>query len=106
MSAAKQARRRLGDIGFKIFCWMVTGLALVALAAILWSLLAQGFDNLNLKIFTKSTPAPNSAGGLANAIVGSIMMCVLAMIMALAVGVMVVRVLRTLAREARVSGSA
>jgi phosphate transport system permease protein len=88
MSAAKQVRRRVGDIGFKIFCWLVTGLALVALAAILWSLLAQGFGGLNLDVFTKSTPAPGSPGGLANAIVGSIMMCVLAMVLALVVGVL------------------
>jgi len=88
MSAAKQARRRIGDIGFKIFCWTVTGLALVALAAILWSLLTQGFGGLNLDVFTKSTPAPGSPGGLANAIVGSIMMCVLAMVLALVVGVL------------------
>jgi phosphate transport system permease protein len=88
MSAAKQARRRVGDVSFKVFCWVVTALALVALAAILWSLLVQGFGGLNLAVFTKSTPAPGSPGGLANAIVGSIMMCVLAMVLALVVGVL------------------
>ena len=88
MSAAKQTRRRIGDIGFKVFCWTVTALALVALAAILWSLLTQGFGGLNLNVFTKSTPAPGSPGGLANAIVGSIMMCVMAMVLALVIGVL------------------
>ncbi|MBS0334433.1 MAG: phosphate ABC transporter permease PstA [Proteobacteria bacterium] len=88
MSAAKLARRRVGDVAFKVFCWLVTGLALVALAAILWSLLVQGFGGLNLDVFTKSTPAPGSRGGLANAIVGSILMCVLAMVIALTVGIL------------------
>jgi phosphate transport system permease protein len=88
VSAGKLARRRVGDLAFKTFCWVVTALALIALAAILWSLLAQGFGGLNLDVFTKSTPAPGSPGGLANAIVGSIMMCVLAMVMAVTIGVL------------------
>jgi phosphate transport system permease protein len=88
VSAAKQVRRRAGDIAFKVFCTVVTALALVALAAILWSLLSQGFGGLNLNVFIKSTPAPGSPGGLANAIVGSIMMCALAMVLALAIGVL------------------
>jgi len=88
VSAARLARRRVGDVAFKAFCWVVTGLALIALAAILWSLLVQGFGGLNLDIFIKSTPAPGSPGGLANAIVGSIMMCVLAMVLALVIGIL------------------
>jgi phosphate transport system permease protein len=88
ISTARLARRRAADIVFKIFCVVVTALALVALAAILWSLLTQGIGGLNLDVFTRSTPAPGSRGGLANAIVGSITMCVLAMVMALAVGLL------------------
>ncbi|HEY3950219.1 phosphate ABC transporter permease PstA [Phenylobacterium sp.] len=88
MSAAKLARRRVGDIAFKVFCVLVTALALVALAAILWSLLVQGLGGLNPKVFVKETPAPGSPGGLANAIVGSIEMCLLAMVIALTVGIL------------------
>jgi phosphate transport system permease protein len=88
VSAAKVARRRVSDILFKIFCVVVTLVALTALAAILWSLLSQGIGGLDLYIFTKSTPAPGSKGGLANAIVGSILMCTMAMILALAIGIL------------------
>jgi phosphate transport system permease protein len=88
VSAAKLARRRIGDIAFKVFCVAVTALALVALAAILWSLLVQGLGGLDPKVFVKETPAPGSPGGLANAIVGSIEMCLLAMVIALTVGVL------------------
>jgi phosphate transport system permease protein len=88
VNAAKLVRRRVSDVTFKVFCVTVTFLALVALAAILWSLLSQGLGGLNLDVFTKSTPAPGSPGGLANAIVGSMMMCVLAMVMALTIGVL------------------
>jgi phosphate transport system permease protein len=88
MSAAKLARRRVTDIGFKIFCWVVTALALIALVAILWSLLSQGVGGLNLDVFTKRTMSTGSHGGLANAIIGSIEMCLLAMVIALTVGVL------------------
>jgi phosphate transport system permease protein len=56
------------------------------LAAILWSLLSQGVGGLNLDVFTKRTMSTGSHGGLANAIVGSIEMCLLAMVLALVVG--------------------
>jgi phosphate transport system permease protein len=88
MSAAKLARRRVGDLAFKVFCVTVTALALAALAAILWSLLSQGVGGLNLDVFTKRTMSTGSHGGLANAIVGSIEMCLLAMAIALTVGVL------------------
>jgi phosphate transport system permease protein len=87
-SATKVARRKVTNIAFEGFCVLVTVFALVALAAILWSLLTQGIGGLNLDVFTLSTPAPGSRGGLANAIVGSLMMCFLAMILALVLGVL------------------
>ena len=88
VSAVKIARRRTTDIAFKVFCVVVTAVALAALAAILWSLLSQGVGGLNLDVFIRSTPAPGSRGGLANAIVGSIMMCLLAMVLALVFGIL------------------
>lgn len=88
MSAAKLARRRIGDIVFKVFCVAVTAFALIALAAILWSLLSQGLGGLNLHVFTERTMSTGSNGGLANAIMGSIEMCLVAMVLALTVGVL------------------
>ena len=87
-SATRVVRRRLINSIFQVFCVVVTGVALIALAAILWSLLSQGIGGINLDVFTKSTPAPGSPGGLANAIVGSIMMCALAMVIALVIGIL------------------
>ena len=70
MSAAASPRltRRLAEAAFLGFCWAATGLALIALAAILWSLVEMGVGGLNLHVFTMSTPAPGSDGGLLNAI--------------------------------------
>ena len=81
-------RRKATNLAFTGFCFAVTAIALLALAAILWSLLSQGIGGLNLDVFTLSTPAPGSRGGLANAIVGSIMMCLLAMVIATVIGVL------------------
>jgi phosphate transport system permease protein len=88
VSSALVARRRIGNLVFVGFCYIFTALALVALAAILWSLLRQGVGGINLDVFTMSTPAPGSRGGLANAIAGSIMMALLAMVIAVVVGVL------------------
>lgn len=87
-SKVRVARRRATNLAFSGFCVGVTGVALIFLAAILWSLLSQGIGGLNLDVFTLSTPAPGSKGGLANAIAGSIMMCVLAMVIATVVGIL------------------
>ena len=86
--AAKVARRRVANLVFEAFCVLITIVALAALAAILWDLLHKGLAGINLDIFTRSTPAPGSRGGLANAIVGSAMMCVLAMVAAVVIGVL------------------
>src|SRR5260221_7787055 len=87
-SAPGMAARRIGNSLFTVFCWAVTALALTALAAILWSLVSQGIGGINLDLFTKSTPAAGSPGGLANAIMGSLMMCATGMAIALLIGVM------------------
>jgi phosphate transport system permease protein len=81
-------RRRATNALFLGFCAAVTLVALAALAAILWTLLSKGLGGLNLDVFLKATPAPNSHGGLANAILGSIGMCVAAMVMAVALGLL------------------
>lgn len=101
MTAATAPRlsRRIAEGVFLVFCWVATGVALLALAAILWSLLSQGIGGLDLDIFTKSTPAPGSDGGLLNAILGSLMMCVVAMIGAVFVGVLAGTWLSEFARE-------
>ena len=84
----RRARRTLADGVFTGFCYFAAFVALVALAAILWSLLVRGFGGVNLNVFTKSIPAEGSVGGLANAIIGSIIMCAIAMVIAVVVGVL------------------
>jgi phosphate transport system permease protein len=88
VSARLVATRRLSNLLFVGFCGLVTLIALIALGLILYSLVAQGMAGMNLDILTKDTPAAGSPGGLRNAIVGSIMMSVMGMVIALAIGIM------------------
>ncbi|HEV7157788.1 MAG TPA: phosphate ABC transporter permease PstA [Caulobacteraceae bacterium] len=88
VSLAKVGRRRLENRLFVAFCMAVTGLALAALALILISLARQGISGLNLAVFTRSTPAAGTPGGLLNAIVGSILLCALGMAIAGVIGVL------------------
>ncbi|HVY33979.1 MAG TPA: phosphate ABC transporter permease PstA [Caulobacteraceae bacterium] len=82
------ARRKIGNSIFVVFCWVGAAIALTFLALILASLVTKGLGGMDLKIFTMDTPAPGSPGGLRNAILGSIMMCALAMVLAVIVGVL------------------
>ena len=53
-------------------CAMAFGL--LWLGWILFTLLLNGLQAIDISLFTQSTPAPQSAGGLLNAIVGSVLM--------------------------------
>jgi phosphate transport system permease protein len=73
---------------FIMACLAATITAITALVFILWSLVVQGIGGIDLNVFTKSTPAPGSEGGLLNAMFGSLMMCALAMAIAIIVGIL------------------
>lgn len=62
---------------------------LVWLIWILWETLTLGVGGLNMALFTESTPPPNAdGGGLANAIVGSLLMVSLATGLGTPVGIL------------------
>ena len=56
------------------------------LAIILGTLLIKGLAGINLAVFTEMTPPPQAAGGLANAIVGSLIMTGLAVAIGTPIG--------------------
>lgn len=85
---SRAIRRRAVNILFVAACAFATVVALGALALILWSLVSQGIGGLDTQVFTMTQPAPGSPGGLANAIMGSLMMCGIAMVIAVIVGVL------------------
>jgi phosphate transport system permease protein len=82
VSAARIAQRRISNGAFVAFCYLVTAIALIFLVAVLWTLIQKGFSGISLDTFTKDTPAAGSIGGLRNALIGSVLLCGLAMIIA------------------------
>lgn len=80
--------RRLKSQIFYGLCFIATASALFVLSLILWSLFSKGLAGFNLEIFTLDTPAPDSVGGLRNAIIGSLFMCFIGMTIALFVGIL------------------
>lgn len=58
------------------------------LCSILWTLFSRGFAYLNPRVFTEMTPPPGSAGGLLNAIVGSVMLTGLATLIGTPIGIL------------------
>jgi phosphate transport system permease protein len=84
----RRARRTAANAVFFVGCSLATLIALAALGMIMTSLLQQGLGGLNLDVFTRVTPAPGSQGGLMNAIIGSLLMCALAMVIAVVVGLL------------------
>ena len=55
---------------------------------ILWETIRLGLGGMSLALFTEMTPPPNEAGGLANAIFGSLVLVALATLVGTPVGVM------------------
>jgi phosphate transport system permease protein len=88
VSAARVASRRVSNGVFIGFCYFVTAIALAFLAAVLWTLVQKGIGGISLDTFTMDTPAAGSRGGLLNAIIGSILLCALAMAIALFIGIL------------------
>ncbi|BBF81679.1 phosphate ABC transporter permease PstA [Asticcacaulis excentricus] len=81
-------RRKIANQAFVIICTGAALVALAALALIMFSLLTKGVGGVDLMLFTADTPAPDSPGGLRNAIIGSILMCGVAMMIAVVIGVL------------------
>jgi len=72
---------------FLSFCAM--GIGILFLAWILLTLVFKGFGAINFAMFAESTPAPgNDDGGLANAIVGSLMMVGVSTLISTPIGIM------------------
>ena len=58
------------------------------LVAILWTLLYNGLSAVNFALFTEMTPPPGSAGGLLNAIFGSVVLTVGGTVVGTPIGMM------------------
>ena len=82
------ARRRLTNQVALTLSLLAMAFGLFWLIWILWTTLQFGVAGLSLDLFTKMTPPPGSEGGLANAIVGSLIMVGLATLVGTPIGIM------------------
>ena len=88
VTSALYRRRRLGNFVLLVFALGATLFGLFWLAAILGTLLINGIGAIDLAMFTQTTPPPGSAGGLANAIVGSLIMTAVGVVIGAPIGLL------------------
>lgn len=82
-----QSRKRKNAVMMTL-CVAAAGIGLAWLALILGALLYKGVSGLSLSVFTEMTPPPGEAGGLLNAIAGSLIMTIIAVIVGTPIGVL------------------
>ena len=84
-----RSSRRTADRLMKIIATSFTLIAIVVLFWILGMLIVKGLGGLSATTFTQVTPGPGTeGGGLANAIVGSLVLTLLGIIVATPIGVL------------------
>ncbi len=88
MSDWRYLKRRSINIVNLTASVLATGFGLFWLGWILWTTLSYGVGAVDWSLFTHDTPAPGGAGGLRNAIVGSLIMVGLATAIGTPVGIM------------------
>jgi phosphate transport system permease protein len=100
---ALYASRRLRDTVAKSLAYGATAFGLGWLVLILGVLVFKGIGGLSLDVFTQNTPPPGSDGGLLNAIVGSILMTILAIVIGTPIGILAGTYLAEYGRHDRLS---
>jgi phosphate transport system permease protein len=83
-----RGRRRRRNAIAKGLALAATAFGLGWLVLILGVLLYEGVGGLSLAVFTENTPPPGSAGGLLNAIAGSLVMTILAVLIGTPIGLL------------------
>ncbi|MGH6988741.1 MAG: phosphate ABC transporter permease PstA, partial [Stellaceae bacterium] len=84
----RYARRRVTNYVYLTLSMAATAAGLVFLFLVLWALIRNGLPALSGTFFTAVTPPPGSAGGLANAIYGSVAMTVVATLVGTPIGML------------------
>ncbi|MDX8479367.1 phosphate ABC transporter permease PstA [Mesorhizobium sp. VK24D] len=82
-----QSRKRKNAVMMAL-CVIAAGIGLAWLALILGALIYKGLSGVSLSVFTEMTPPPGDAGGLLNAIYGSIIMTIIGILVGTPIGVL------------------
>jgi phosphate transport system permease protein len=84
----RHLQRKLMNYVFVSLTSFATAIAVGALVLILVSLVMNGLGGFDWHVFTMDQPPPGEVGGLRNALVGSLMMCGAAMVIAVVLGIL------------------
>jgi phosphate transport system permease protein len=87
MNARLIFRRQLVNFIAKLVSILATLFGLFWLVWILWTTVSNGLPAFKWKLFTQMTPPPGSDGGLLNALAGSLIISLLAILIATPIGV-------------------
>jgi phosphate transport system permease protein len=82
------ARRKAANAVAMGLAVAATAIGLFMLGAVLWTLLWNGVSAFTFDMFTQMTPPPGSKGGLLNAIFGSVVMTIIAMVLGTPIGIL------------------
>jgi phosphate transport system permease protein len=100
---ARSASRKVINVVALGLSAAATFVGLACLAAILWTLIKHGIGGMSQQVFGEMTPPPGSAGGLLNAIYGSVVMTVLGIMIGGPIGVLAGTYLAEYGRTSRIS---
>ncbi len=96
--------RSIADALLRISCAACAALGIFVLGAILIMLLINGFSALSANVFTQVTPGPNTVGGgIANALLGSLVLTCIGIGIATPIGVMAGTWLAEYGRDSRLA---
>jgi phosphate transport system permease protein len=100
---SRYARRRIANRVYLALSFAATAIGLIFLVLVLYALLRNGIPALSGTLFTTATPPPGNAGGLANAIYGSIVMTIVATLVGTPIGMLTGTFLAEYGRSSRLA---
>jgi phosphate transport system permease protein len=100
----KQFVRKLSNKTFSLLCVTSVLFGITILSSIFYALIVHGFPAISVDFFLEDTPSPDSlGGGLRNAIVGSFVITVAAVIVATPMGILAATFLSEYARGRKIA---
>lgn len=105
VSHAKYLRRKAVDAFMGGLCFIAALLGLLALGLILTNLLIRGIGGVSVELFTQPMKTPGQHGGLANAMVGSLMQVAMGAAMGAPLGVAIGVYLAEVGRTSRLAST-
>jgi phosphate transport system permease protein len=101
INPARYVRRRIVSAIMSLLCSAAAVIGLIVLGLILWTLIEKGTAGLTPSLFTESMKTPGQGGGLANAIVGTLIQVGMGILMGAPLGMAVGVYLAEVGREGR-----